>query len=272
MVDRVQVPVEEGISNTPTSDNTENKETGKILGKFETQADLEKAYQELESKFTKERQSETKPSESKPTATGKPDAKTEMFDKPEVEDKSDKPATLEDVKSILPGFDENQIMEFSNTAWENGALTDDQYATLEKQGYSREIVDQYIQGQFALVEQQKDSLINAGGGEQAVEAMFDWAAKNLPEAEVERYNSKFAEGGADALMAMEHLKSRFSESGEGFGFHGGGRVHGANTPGEDTSVYTSTAQVTKDMNSQEYKTDPAFRAKVAAKIGRSKVL
>ena len=278
MVERVSVPAEEGISNTPKADNTENKETGNlILGKFKDQSALEKAYQELEKQNTKLSQSKAEGTEQKPTFTGKPDAKTEMFDKTEdTEEKPEetdenKPATLEDVKSVLPGFSEEEILEFSNHAWENGKLSDEQYAALDKRGYSRDLVDQYIQGQFALVETQRTSLINAGGGEQAVEAMFGWAAEHLDPKEVETYNAKFDAGGSDALMAMEHLRARFQESGHGFGFNGG-RVGGANTPSGDTSVYTSTAQVTKDMQSAEYKSDPAFRKKVADKIARSNVL
>jgi hypothetical protein len=70
---------------------------------------------------------------------------------------------------------------------------------------------------------------------------------------------------------MENLKSRFVESGQA-GHIVGRAVQGANAPTQDGSIYTSVAQVTKDMQSPEYKSDPAFRASVAQKIARSKVL
>lgn len=278
MVERVEVPAGEGLTNTP-ADNTDARPQW-LPDKFASAEEMAKSYAELEREYTKLRQS-TNPEatgrpapEAKPTATGKPDAKTELFDKPKTEEnkpEDQKPATLEDVQSILPGFTEDQINEFSQTAWENGKLTDDQYKALADKGYSRDLVDQYIQGQLALVESQRMALINAGGGEQAVTAMFDWAAANLSAQEIDNYNAKFQAGGPDALMAMEHLKSRFVESGQAFGF-GNQRVNGANSPSGNVGVYTSVAQVTKDMQSPEYRNDPAFRKMVAEKIARSNVL
>jgi hypothetical protein len=37
-------------------------------------------------------------------------------------------------------------------------------------------------------------------------------------------------------------------------------------------AYESVAQLTKDMATPEYKSDPAFRAKVQAKLARSNIL
>ena len=269
-MERVTVPVQEGLSNSP-ADNTATRPQW-LPDKFSSAEDMAKSYQELEKEYTRLRQGD--PNAVKPTVSGKEDA-NDLFKQEtapaEVPEQPEAPQTIEEVQTLLPGFSEDAIVEFSNTAWENGELTDEQYGQLEKAGYAREIVDQYIQGQMALVEQQRSALVNAGGGEQAVQAMFDWAARSLPEAEIARYNEKFEYGGPDALMAMEHLKSRFAESGQAFGL-GATTVKGANAPGYDTSFYTSVQQVTKDMQSPEYKHDPAFRQKVAEKLARSKVL
>lgn len=274
MVERVTVPAGESLSNTP-ADNTSDTRPQWLPEKFSSPEDMAKSYSELEKEYTRLRQGEAR---GKPTVTGKEDV-NDAFTKPSadtVEEQDDEPKqtndTLEEVNQLLPGFTEEQVMEFSQTAWENGELTDDQYAALSKQGYSRDLVDQYIQGQMALVEGQRASLVNAGGGEQAVEAMFSWAAQSLPQSEIDLYNQKFDQGGPDALMAMEHLKSRFVDSGQAGNLLGGRTVQGANAPSQDTSAYTSVAQVTKDMQSDQYKMDPAFRAAVAQKLQRSKVL
>jgi hypothetical protein len=274
MVDRVNVPVEEGLTNSP-ADNTANTRPQWLPEKFSSPEDMAKSYSELEKEYTRLRQGDAR---GKPTATGKPDI-NEAFDnevKPEDVDPNAQADQIQDdgleqAKALLPGFTEDQIMEFSNTAWENGELSDDQYTALEKAGYGRELVDQYIEGQMALMDGYRAALVNAGGGEQSVQSMFNWAAQSLPQSEINRYNEKFDMGGPDALMAMEHLKSRWVDSGNAGNF-AGGRVAGANAPQHEVSVYNSVAQVTKDMQSEQYKTDPAFRAAVAQKISRSKVL
>lgn len=272
-MERVSVPVEEGLTNTP-ADNTKTSRPSWLPDKFSSEEDMAKSYAELEREYTKLRQAQKPEARGKPqTPTGKEDVNDAFTNEDQQDGKpteGDKPATVGDVKSVLPGFTEDQIVEFSNTAWENGALTDDQYSSLEKAGYSRQIVDQFIQGQMALVEGQRASLVNAGGGEENVEAMFAWAAKALSPGEITQYNTKFDNGGPDALMAMEHLKSRYDNS--GVALPSGGFVQGANAPRGETGVYTSMAQVVKDMQSEQYKQDPAFRKHVSDKLSRSNVM
>ena len=259
MVDRVTVPVEEGITNTP-ADNMEAK-AGKpawLPDKFASPEDMAKSYKELEAQYTRLRQGK---------AADEPAPVEES--KPAEEAATETPDNLETVKELLPGFSEDQIMEFSQTAWENGELTDDQYKALEGKGYDREIVDQYIQGQMALAEAQRVALVNAGGGEKAVDQMFTWAAQSLDKATIEAYNAKFDAGGVEALMAMESLKAKYEASGLA---PGRTFVQGANAPTTPTDVFRSVAQVTEAMSDPRYKTDPAYRQAVAEKLGRSNVL
>jgi hypothetical protein len=263
-MDKVEVKIEEGLSNTPgdnpkpTSEVPENFPEKFVTDGKPDYEKLAKSYVELERHLG--------------TATGKPDAKTEQFDNPDAGKEGDERSQPGESQgeTILPGVDNNRIEEISQHAWENRELSPEHYDELAKAGYSKDIVDQYMAGQFAVAEGQHNSLINAGGGQEAVEAMFNWAAESLDQATVDSYNAKFDAGGPDALMAMENLKSKYESS--GVALPSGGRVTGANAAGGPSDVYTSAAQVQEAMADARYKSDPAYRKAVADKIGRSNVL
>lgn len=265
-VERVEVPVEEGLSEgTPKADNTETNDL--ILGKFKSYEDLEKSYKELESKLGKEKAAEKILNEvEKPEPEDEWKAEGEEAEEPK---EGDKPQTEADLQEFLPGFSEEKISEIYQYAWENGQLTDEHYSELEKAGYNRQVVDQFMQGQFAMAEAQNAQLLNAGGGQERVQAMFEWAEGNLSQEQIDAYNSKFDQGGADAIMAMEHLAAKFDADG-GAAAH---LVRGANAPTYDTAdAFRSVAQVTEAIQDPRYHTDPAYRAEVERRLAKSNVL
>lgn len=268
MTERVTVPAEDGITNTPADNaKTDSQDRPEWLPeKFKTPEDMAKSYRELERKLSG--------GGSKPTADeafddpkGGPGDKHQQ-DAPNADDKEVESVSHEQAKQLLPGFSSDEINEISNYAWENRSLSEEHYAKLEKAGYSKEIVDQFMSGQFAVAEGAQQALLNAGGGAENVEAMFSWAAENLDQKTIDTYNSKFDAGGADALMAMENLKAKFEASGYA---PTGQNVSGANAPFGSGDVFRSVAQVTEAMQDPRYKTDPAYRKDVEQKLARSKV-
>ena len=265
MVDRVEASVEEGLKDpTIAPEETGNAENEMILGKFKSYEDLEKAYKNLESKLGE--RSQNAPEEPNPLP---PQPRAEDEWQQDLEAGDDQPPP-EEIKAALPGFTNDQIEDLSRYAWENKSLSDEHYESLERAGYSREIVDQYMQGQFAMAEAAQSQLINAGGGQERVQAMFEWAAQNLDQGTVDAYNTKFDQGGSDAIMAMEHLAAKYDASGEGATKN---RVVGANAGYNDgPEPYRSVAQVTEAMSDPRYHTDPAYRAEVAERLKRSSVL
>jgi len=210
MVDRVEASVEEGIKDPTMPPEGGNAENEMILGKFKSYEDLEKAYKNLESKLG-ERAAPEDPTPLPP----QPRAEDEWQQDENGNEDYNQPNTDAEIKAALPGFTNDQVEEISRYAWENRELTDDHYESLERAGYSREIVDNYMAGQFAMAEAAQSQLINAGGGEERVQAMFDWAATNLDQGTVDAYNAKFEQGGPDAIMAMEALAAKYDASGEG---------------------------------------------------------
>lgn len=258
MVDRVEVPAEETlVTNDGYNPNADNAGNDLILGKFKSYDDLEKSYKELESRLGKQGQNDDLPPE-----------KPEPSDDWQQEDAPEQ-GTTEQISEALPGFSQDSIEEMSQHAWENGSLTDDHYADLEKAGYSRDIVDAFIDGQFAAAQATQSQLVNAGGGADKVEAMFEWAQGNLEQSAIDAYNERFDRGGPDAIMAMEHLAAKYDASGEARG----SRMSGANAPvNAGPEPYRSVAQVTADMQDPRYHTDPSFRDEVARRLARSNVL
>lgn len=285
MVDRVNAPAEEGLSNTPADNaKTDMERPGWLPENFKDTEDLWKSYQELRKDHTKKSQElasikkaapgdDWKVGGEPPKEDPKEEPKSEGDEKkpedaPKEGEEKKEPATLDDAKTLLPGFTESEIQEISNYAWEHGQLTEEHYEKLQKQGYSKTVVDQFMAGQFAVREAQTQALINAGGGQERVNHMFAWARDNLSSQEIDAYQSKLDQGGAEAILAMESLSAKYGASGEAIG---GRSVSGEPANSGDTSVFRSTAQVQEAMSDPRYKKDPAYRRSVEEKIARSNV-
>ena len=100
----------------------------KILGKFDSYEELEKAYEELQSDYTRNRQQ----------------------DKSE----SDESNTQEESEEIAREAVQQAGLDFdalSNEFWNNEELSDASYNKLQEAGIPMELVDSYIEGQQALL-------------------------------------------------------------------------------------------------------------------------
>jgi len=139
------------------------------------------------------------------------------------------------------------------------------YSELESKGIPKHIVDAYIQGQQSLADNVKSDIFNTVGGEENYQQMTEWAADNMNQAEKDAFNLAVNSGDlAQAKLAVEALNARYKNT---VGVEPnliGGR------PSESMDVYQSWAQVTTDMKNPAYAKDPAFRANVEKKLGRSK--
>ena len=152
---------------------------------------------------------------------------------------------------------------------EKGELTPESLESLAKVGITPEMVDAYVAGQDAQATAVRDSLLEPVGGEEAYGEMVEWAGDNLADAEIDAFNSILEGGDLNAIkMAVENLNTKFKDAN---GVEPSVQLSGKG--GESTlSVYESTADMMKDMNNPEYKSNAAFRAKVAEKLGRSNIM
>jgi hypothetical protein len=157
---------------------------------------------------------------------------------------------------------------FSDEFAANGSLSDESYGALEAKGIDRAMVDQYIAGQRATAAAYEGEVKQSIGGAEEFDAMVAWAQSNVSNADLASYNKAVASGDPSAArLAVKGMHAQYKES------RGSEPklLKGANgTTASD--LYESVQQMTKDMRDPLYKTDPAFRRKVEAKISRSNIL
>lgn len=216
--------------------------------KFKSPEDMAKAYQSLEAKLGSGNKEEPKAND-KPAETPKGSESTSQ----------DAEAQLQ--KAGL-NFD-----EFSAEFASKGELSPESYEKLQKAGFDQNLVNDFIEGQRARAVAFESSVKGEVGGEEKFNEMVNWAKANLSESEIAAYNKAVGSGNADtAKLAVLGLSAKFSAANgsEPQRTLGGNRASG-------DEGFSSTAQVTEAMKDPRYKNDPAYRASVQAKLGRSNV-
>ena len=206
--------------------------------KFKTPEDMAKAYAELEK------------------------AKS----KGEAPDDKDTDATAEKAVDEA-GLDMDAL---SKEYAESGELSKESLEALSKVGITEDMVQSYITGQEAqAAAAQKELLEPIGGDIEAYNKLTAWAGDNLSDAEVDEFNSVLETGNPSAVkMAIRDLSAKY----EGVNGTEPGRQLSGKPNISGAAVYESTADLMKDMSNPEYAKNPAFRAKVEAKLGRSSIL
>ena len=227
-----EAPIEEGVQ-------SERPEW--LPEKFKSPEDMAKAYGELEKEFTKSRQ--------------EPEEAEAPTNDVEIE------GAKEAVESVGLDFE-----AMSNEYTEQGGLTEETYKALEDKGIPKNIVDSYIQGQEAIANDLKTGIYSGVGGEESYKEMTGWAAENMSPSEKEAYNTAVNSGNLEqAKLAVDALAMRYKNNVGSEPNLVGGKASAS------VDVYESWAQVTTDMKSSTYVKDPAFRASVERKLGRSKL-
>jgi hypothetical protein len=179
-----------------------------------------------------------------------------------TEEPSEPPKTADEAVEKA-GLDMGKLTEEYDT---NDGLTDDSYAALEAAGIPKATVDQYIEGQKALVAKAQSEAYSLTDGKEGYEAMSGWAKANLSAEELSNYNTQVNSPNSKVReMAIRGLHAQFSaDSGDGKPL-----VHGNNSVTADGSGFKSRAQMIEAMQDSKYQSDPAYRAEVENKIARS---
>lgn len=117
-------------------------------------------------------------------------------------------------------------------------------------------------------EQKERAVYDAIGGEESYKELAKWAGQNIPEAELAVYNQAVEQGDTDtavfatkALQAMQKVSQY-----ETHGYQGDVTIPSGDPLGSGPRGYESSAQMQADMNDPRYKTDEAYRNRVAQKI------
>ena len=239
----------------------ETDENGLILGKFKSVEDLAASYKELEGKLgaaIEEDQAET--SEQEETETTESDFDAEEYYGDGLA------SVLEEV-----GIDPQEI---SNRFTETGEINDDDYTKLGEAGFSKQVIDTYLDGlrnggvtgediASAQIQGIKDSV----GGDDNYSKMVAWAVDNLPANEVNEFNSLTETGNATAIkFAVQGLYSQYNNAmGVEPNLVTGRASQSGPTP------FRSTAEVVTAMSDPRYGKDVTYTEDVQRRLGGSDV-
>ena len=246
----------------PEQSTETTEESGLLAGKYKSQEELEKGYLELQKQLGKGEPAEgSEITDSEPEETSEPSSATEIYG-----------------EYIGSKFDEAGIdYEGMNTRWqESGQLTDEDYGELKEAGFSREMVEAYLQGiQFNA---QRDTELQQGqvkeiqdmyGGEAAYGEMIGWAAGVLTDSEKAAFDMAIKNPNYDMVkLAVAGLHARYMAEGNKEPKLVSGRTNRKGTKAK----FESMAQVVAAMNDPLYASDPAFRKQVEEKLSRSNVV
>lgn len=231
---------------------SEDENPALIGGKFKSQDDLLKAYEELQRKLSSGEES----SEEVEAPEGRVDE--------EVQAEEQQPEEVGEAESI--------IVRASKAYEESGELSEESIEELSKLD-SKELIKAYLsqyQKQSAALAQQRTSeeatntLINEFGGKEKYAEMISWASSNLSPEEIAQYNEATNAGTAAARFAIAALQQRYVAN-EGYEAP---LVTGRKAaPG--VQPYRSNAELARDLADPRYHNDPAFRSDVEARLSRS---
>lgn len=144
----------------------------------------------------------------------------------------------------------------------NGDLSPESYAALEKAGFDKSVVSDFIEGQKARVAIALNEAYAVAGGQDAYNVMAQWAATGVPAEDLEAYNAAMAGSAAQRKQAIVALKAQY-EAAKG---KTPSLLSGSQGASSEDKPFASRAEVTAAMSDPRYARDPAYRAMVARRL------
>ena len=238
----------------------ETDDNGLILGKFKSVEDLAASYKELEGKLGTVTEEDQPQTEEEQTETNDTEFNAEEFYGDGLA------SVLEEV-----GIDPQEI---SNRFTESGEINEDDYTKLGEAGFSKQVIDTYLDGlrggatsgediATAQIQGIKDSV----GGDDNYGKMVSWAIENLPAEEVKEFNALTETANATAIkFAVQGLYSQYNNAmGVEPNLVSGKASSSGPTP------YRSTAEVVTAMSDPRYGKDVTYTEDVQRHLGGSDV-
>lgn len=235
-------PVDNGTIDTQAQDRPQW-----LPEKFKSPEEMAKAYESLEQKL----------------------GSTNNSNETEDQDQQENPVQDEAQQQAMSAWD-TKFTDFSREYGEQGKLSEQSYTKLTQMGYPREVVDAYIEGQRAVAEKSTSSLLNEIGGQESFTAMRDWAAQNVPKAELKAYNDMLEGSAEQAAIAVKGMHARF-QAANGGNFKSPKLLSGTQSKGS-MAPFRSTAELTRAMSNPKYKQDPAYRKEVEQRLSVSSII
>ena len=221
-----------------------------LAGKYKSTEDLEAAYLSLQKKL------------------GQEEPNYEESDEGYAEEEGSDEEISDDAPAV------SLINEASEEYYANdGTLSEE---TIEKfsEMSSTDLVNAYLEIQaknpqaprgVEMSEGQVNSVQNAAGGEANYNRVIEWAANNLPNNQIDAFDSVVDSGNPAAIgIAFQGLQRQYDEAN---GYEG--RMLQGKPAGSKGDIYRSQAELVAAMSDPRYDTDPAYRADVVDKLNQS---
>jgi hypothetical protein len=222
-----------------------------LAGKYRNAEDLEAAYLSLQKKLGQE---ETDYEESDEGY-----AEEEESDE-EVSDEAPAVSLINEASEEYYAND-GQLSEETISRFSEMSSQDLVNAYLEIQANNPQAPQQSVE----MSEAQVNSVQNAAGGEANYNQVIEWAASNLPDAQINAFDSVVDSGNPAAIgIAFQGLQSAYNEAN---GYEG--RMLQGKAPTSAGEIFRSQAELVAAMGDPRYDNDPAYRADVVEKLNRS---
>jgi len=236
---------------------TEEESEGKILGKFESQADLTAAYIQLEKKLHEPSDNQIQADDDTPTELPSDEVSESSNEEEPTVDEGEESDTSsnEEGEGIASAFEAMQ---------EAGEVTEDVFEKFAEAGIPKELVEHV---QELSQYKQANELKEVTSEVEDYPALQKWASDNLSESEINTFDNIVENGTLDEMrFAVNNLNGRM----KGNTAPKQSKLIKADAIAAATGGYPSQAHMLADMNDPRYKSDPAFRDKVMAKSNSSK--
>ena len=236
----------------------ETDENGLILGKFKSVEDLAASYKELEGKLGQVTE-EDQPQSEEETETTDSEFNAEEYYGDGLA------SVLEEV-----GIDPQEISE---RFYNDDGISEDDYSKLGEAGFSRQIIDTYLDGLRGggqsedIASNQIQGIKDSVGGDDNYSKMVSWALESLPAEEVKAFNDLTETANAPAIkLAVQGLYSQYNNAmGVEPSLVSGRASSGGPTP------FRSTAEVVTAMSDPRYGKDVSYTEDVQRRLGGSDV-
>jgi len=157
--------------------------------------------------------------------------------------------------------------QYSNEYNEKGGLSEETYKTLADKGLSRELVDNYIQGQQLVADKESQELFQIAGGEESYKQMAAWMSENVDQGDIDAYNEALNGDKSLAKLAIKGMYAQFVAAG------GSESVQPDLLQGgkpQNIGGYGSNYEMMQDMKDPRYKNgDANFHAMVEKRLAKT---
>ena len=236
-------------------------ENGLYAGKFKSVEDLVGSYKELEGKLGAIDQTREEPEGNVEEQAEEQEANDSEFNAEEYYGDG-LASVLEEV-----GIDAEDI---SNRFLENDEISEDDYSKLAEAGFSKQVVDLYLDGvrnAGIAGEVDAEGIKESVGGDESYGQMVSWAMENLPAEDIQAFNKLTDTGDGPAIkLAVQGIYSQYNNA---MGIEPNLVTGRASQSGP--TPYRSSAEVKAAMSDPRYGKDVTYTESVYSRLENSDV-